>query len=480
MIDSLLHPVSLVGVFATFSFVHLLLFAFDSEQRSNLYFGILAGGTAMLVLADQGSEMVQPGLRPLLIDTIPIWGTLVSLSGIAFGHHLLGLKRPLAYGLYAVASVPLIVIAWLATGWPYALLMVYWMIGCLELVRIAVTGALHPERIRFDGAWVILVGLVPGSLTGIYQFAVALGLIPEFLWDADIPMPYYMVLFLMASMSIFIGRTMAATNRDLAIQLEQVQSLSEKTLRQEVERVRLAAENERTSRELEAARQLQLSMLPRVLPSVEGLDIAVRMTTATEVGGDYYDFDEGGDGSLTIAVGDATGHGMQAGTMVVAAKALVRSGAQRAGLGERLTAASRTLRGMGFGRMNMALTLLRLHGQMVEVASAGMPFPLIRKRDGTLEEIAGGGPPLGTIVADYPVRRFELGSGDTLLLMSDGLPELMNADGEMVGYERLGQWYQAVNGSAEAVLAHLDTQTETWRGDREIQDDITLVVIRAL
>jgi serine phosphatase RsbU (regulator of sigma subunit) len=480
MIDSLLHPVTLVGVFATFSFIHLVLFAYYPKQRSNLYFGMLSGGTALLVFADQGSELVGPELRSLLVHTIPIWGTLVSLSGIAFGHELLGVRRSRAFTIFALASVPLIVLAWLATGWPFALLMVYWTLGCLELVRIAVVGAMNSERIRFEGAWVILVGFVPASLAGIYQFSAALGVIPSFLWDADLPMPYYMVLILMASMSIFIGRSMAATNRDLGVQLEQVQSLSEKTLRQEVERVRLESENERTSLELEEARQLQLSMLPRALPSVDGLDIAVRMITATEVGGDYYDFDEHDDGSLTIAIGDATGHGMRAGTMVVAAKALFRSVAPGSGLGPRLTAASRTLRSMGFGRMNMALTLLRLRGRAFEVASAGMPFPLVRRSDGAVDEIATGGPPLGTIAAEYPVRRFELDPGDTLLLTSDGLPELMGADDEMVGYERLARWFQGVSGSAEAVLSQLEARAGEWRGHRAIQDDITLVVIRAV
>jgi len=82
------------------------------------------------------------------------------------------------------------------------------------------------------------------------------------------------------------------------------------------------AENERKTKELEEARQLQLSMLPEDLPNLPNLDIAVYMQTATEVGGDYYDFHVGMDGTLTVVVGDATGHGMKAGTMVTATKSL--------------------------------------------------------------------------------------------------------------------------------------------------------------
>ncbi|MCB0750991.1 MAG: hypothetical protein KDC52_05920, partial [Ignavibacteriae bacterium] len=74
-------------------------------------------------------------------------------------------------------------------------------------------------------------------------------------------------------------------------------------------RAKLAeAENERKTAELEEARQLQLSMLPKDLPNLPNLDISVYMQTATEVGGDYYDFNVGIDGTLTVVIGDATGH----------------------------------------------------------------------------------------------------------------------------------------------------------------------------
>ncbi len=72
----------------------------------------------------------------------------------------------------------------------------------------------------------------------------------------------------------------------------------------------LQLENDRKTKELEEARQLQLSMLPKTLPQLPHLDIAVYMKTATEVGGDYYDFNVGMDGTLTVVIGDATGHGM--------------------------------------------------------------------------------------------------------------------------------------------------------------------------
>ncbi len=78
----------------------------------------------------------------------------------------------------------------------------------------------------------------------------------------------------------------------------------------------ILAENQRRAKELEEARTLQLSMLPKTVPSLPNLEIAVYMNPATEVGGDYYDFHVSNDGALTVAVGDATGHGLNAGIMV--------------------------------------------------------------------------------------------------------------------------------------------------------------------
>ena len=85
------------------------------------------------------------------------------------------------------------------------------------------------------------------------------------------------------------------------------------------------AESARKGQELARARELQLSMLPRELPCVPGLDVAATTSTAAEVGGDFYDARPDGSGGLLIAFGDATGHGLAAGIMVTAVKALFTS-----------------------------------------------------------------------------------------------------------------------------------------------------------
>ena len=80
-------------------------------------------------------------------------------------------------------------------------------------------------------------------------------------------------------------------------------------------------EGERKSKELEEAKELQTSLLPKVLPVVEGFDISTYLKPATEIGGDYYDFFYKKGEYFYAICGDATGHGVISGIMVSVTKA---------------------------------------------------------------------------------------------------------------------------------------------------------------
>lgn len=243
----------------------------------------------------------------------------------------------------------------------------------------------------------------------------------------------------------------------------------------------LQAENERQTHELEQARALQLSMLPAHMPEHPLIEVAARMQTATEVGGDYYDFHVAEDGTLTVAIGDATGHGAQAGTMVTAAKSLFTTYADEPDPAAVLRDASRALRQMRLPKLYMAFALAKLRGRTLEVAGAGMPPALVwRAESGCVETVPLKGLPLGAPAA-YPYRsaRVDLVPGDTVLLMSDGFPELMSEGGDMFGYEAvLGVFAEAASGSAEVVVQHFEQTAATWLGGRAPNDDMTFVVLK--
>ncbi|GMU66705.1 MAG: hypothetical protein AMXMBFR36_29790 [Acidobacteriota bacterium] len=283
-----------------------------------------------------------------------------------------------------------------------------------------------------------------------------------------------------------LGRLAATFNR-MAEQLAENQDrlIEQERLRkeEEISRRLLAAENERRRRELEEARDFQLSLLPRELPRRDGFDVAVSMTTATEVGGDYYDFLEARDGRLILAVGDATGHGAAAGTMVTAVKGLFAGGAAEVAPAAFLRAANAAVHRMGLVRRAMALSVASLEGRRLLLSAAGMPPALHHAAArGAVSEIALAGTPLGAR-ADFPYAEatVDLAAGDAVLFVSDGLPELPNAAGEPFGYERLAaRFAELATGDARAIVSGLEASVADWSPDRSPADDVTFLVLKAL
>lgn len=244
----------------------------------------------------------------------------------------------------------------------------------------------------------------------------------------------------------------------------------------------IQAENERKSMELEDARKLQLAMLPKELPKLSKLDIAVHMQTATEVGGDYYDFSFKDNGSLNICLGDATGHGLKAGTIVSMMKSLFIADSVRLDIKKFFTSSNETLKKMSLDKMMIAFAMVNIYGRQIKIANAGIPPVFIyRNEKKYVEEVALHGLPIGAMRnANYEVYSTELNDGDTILLLSDGLPELQNSDNEMYGYERLKSIF-ALNGSkkSDEIISFLAEEYKIWKGNREQNDDITFIVVKA-
>ncbi|HYO16891.1 MAG TPA: SpoIIE family protein phosphatase, partial [Thermoanaerobaculia bacterium] len=248
----------------------------------------------------------------------------------------------------------------------------------------------------------------------------------------------------------------------------------------ELEQRLLKTEYERKSKDLEEARRFQLSLLPKTLPVHPGFEIAVLMRTATEVGGDYYDFHLAEDGTLTAAIGDATGHGARAGTMVTAVKSLFTARSAEEGLSRFLGEAAGVIKRMDLGRMAMALSLVRLEGRTLTVSAAGMPPVLVyRKARRRVEEIALPGMPLGGLAFDYQETGTRVEPGDAILLLTDGLPELQNLEGEPLGYPRVRSLFEGLGDRGpEEIIAGLTGAAESWAGGQAAGDDVTLVVFK--
>ncbi len=243
----------------------------------------------------------------------------------------------------------------------------------------------------------------------------------------------------------------------------------------------IQAENDRKTKELGEARQLQLAMLPKELPDTPHFDVAVYMKTSTEVGGDYYDFNVNSNNALTAVIGDATGHGLKAGMMVTATKSLFTSLAVAMEPASFLRQANRSIKLMHLGTLKMALTILRIDNWHLTASGAGMP-PMLIYRHATkeLQEINFKGMPLGGLMKfPYKDEHCELVASDKVILMSDGFPERLNPHGEMLDYPQAYQIIREVaDQSPQKMIDHLARKADEWADGRPQDDDVTFVVIQ--
>jgi len=358
---------------------------------------------------------------------------------------------------------------------------VYLLLVTLDVIRIEVTR----RTVRRDEVTVLLAAMVIPWVVILLASFNRIGLLPELFGES---IYFVIVLPFAVAMSFCLVRDFARTNRQLEERLVEVQRLSAQVLAQEREKHEyelrqrlLAAENSRKSRELEDARTLQLSMLPPELPELPGLESAAAMATATEVGGDYYDFRTLPDGSLMVAIGDATGHGAAAGIVVTAVKTLFSALDGNLELPAFMTRCSELLRSMHTGSVHMCLALARVTRGGAAVCSAGMPPLLVhRPATGTVEEIVVPGLPLGTrLTGTYQERFVPLAAGDTLLLSTDGMSELPDPAGRALGFDGVAAALrQAAGAPPGGLVERLMAAAVEWRQGAEQTDDITLVAVR--
>jgi serine phosphatase RsbU (regulator of sigma subunit) len=142
---------------------------------------------------------------------------------------------------------------------------------------------------------------------------------------------------------------------------------------------------------------------------------------------------------------------------------------------------TRCIKQLHFEQLSMCMMMLKILNNKIMLSSAGMPHALIyRKENMVVDEIVLKGMPLGAVNNfPYQLKETTINPGDTMLLLSDGLPELFNKDKEMFGYERVTQNFGKVaSRSPEEIIDVLKTAGSDWVQDEEPDDDVTFVVIK--
>ena len=129
----------------------------------------------------------------------------------------------------------------------------------------------------------------------------------------------------------------------------------------------------------------------------------------------------------------------------------------------------------------MCMTMLKIKGNKLEISTAGMPPSFIFRRDTqVVEEHLFKAMPLGTMEKfPYEIKDTTLSPGDTILLLSDGLPELKNDKDEMYGYKRIRNGFEDIAEKApEDIVSYLKNEGAGWVNNADPDDDVTFVVIK--
>jgi sigma-B regulation protein RsbU (phosphoserine phosphatase) len=239
--------------------------------------------------------------------------------------------------------------------------------------------------------------------------------------------------------------------------------------------------------ELDFARELQLSSLPRIFPPFPDrheFQIHASMVPAKEVGGDFYDFFLIDAHHLGFVIGDASGKGVPAAMFIAITRSLVKAVAPLAATPGECMAFVNTMLSRDNPQTLFATcfyAVLDTRSGEVAFCNAGHPPPLIRRADGRVEAIRDvSGVALGVMEdLDYDTGRFSLAPGDTINIYTDGVTEAQD-DQEALFEEarlitRLGQIEDT---TPEAVIGAIVHSVEEFVGDAPQFDDITLLTLR--
>ncbi|PNV76066.1 SpoIIE family protein phosphatase [Leptospira inadai] len=253
------------------------------------------------------------------------------------------------------------------------------------------------------------------------------------------------------------------------------------------------AEKERMDREIEIAKELQRSLLPRKIPDQKGYEFGGLMIPAAGVGGDYYDFiTDPADNETYICIGDVSGKGVPAGIVMATVRTVIHSLVRRNPSTWEIIGTVNTYLYQNYFKDSlfprfMSLTMIHWNrnGNRFLFSGGGQGSIFVyRDVSGVLEEISTGGIVLGI---DSNVTEFEnqgefyLGKGDFFLMGTDGIWEALNPQGERYEMERLKDCIlRNRNESLPLLLDKILIDIKHFTGEREQADDITLVGLRRL
>ncbi len=239
----------------------------------------------------------------------------------------------------------------------------------------------------------------------------------------------------------------------------------------------------RIDKELEYAKQIQLSALPTNFPKDEDYEIYAQMIAAKEVGGDFYDFYKLSETTVAFLVADVSGKGIPAAMFMMTAKTIIKDLAESGmAVNDIFTKANEKLCENNESGMFVTawMGILDLKSGNVQFANAGHNPPLLRRADGSFEYLRtrAGFVLAGMEGVRYRVSEITLDAGDRLFLYTDGVPEATNSENRLYGEGRLLAFMNE-NASIEPmeILPSLKANIDIFVGEAPQFDDITMLML---
>ena len=238
----------------------------------------------------------------------------------------------------------------------------------------------------------------------------------------------------------------------------------------------------RIDKELEYAKQIQLSALPTNFPTGEDYKIYAQMIAAKEVGGDFYDFYKLNDTTVAFLAADVSGKGIPAAMFMMTAKTIIKDLAESGmAVNDIFTKANEKLCENNESGMFVTawMGILDLTTGNVQFANAGHNPPLLKRVDGSFEYLKSraGFVLAGVEGVRYRVNELTLNEGDRLFLYTDGVPEATNTDNILYGEDRLLSFMNDnAYMKATELLPSLKVNIDEFVGEAPQFDDITMLM----
>ncbi|MGQ9842524.1 MAG: PP2C family protein-serine/threonine phosphatase [Spirochaetota bacterium] len=340
------------------------------------------------------------------------------------------------------------------------------LISILFMIDLFVTSGLQLIQHRKAGV-LVFIGIVPMVLLGLHDvLAFGFKVIPSDIVLYIYGLPFLLFIIAIYLVNIFV--TALRQSKELNTQLQLLLQDAKKLAYLE--------------KELEIARTIQNKLLPTVIPSVKGMDIAIRFKPALRIGGDIYNIFHLKDG-VVIFLADVVGHGISAAMIASMVNVLFKM-FQMLSVDPGLL-----LRCLNINICNMlpqtfvtaACLYINTYEKFVRIARAGHPSVIIQKGDGTVVEYMPKGKALGLKTDNqYETLNHAVSSGDKILIYTDGIVEAIDIHKNMFGTERLIQIVKnTLKASCAESLETIYSELICFVGDESaLEDDVTLITIK--